>query len=81
MQIIQCGTGQSVFQAAIEAGFKPPDFRVGIVPNARNLPWEKPEPIARVKANRYSPQGYPIFERIEKIKEDQNGRVAEGMGE
>jgi len=80
MQIIQCGTGQSVFQAAIEAGFKPPDFRVGIVPNARNLPWEKPEPIARVKANRYS-RGYPIFERVEKIKEDQNGRVAEGMGE
>ena len=80
MQIIQCGYGQSVFEGAITAGFKPPNFRVGVVPNAQSLPWEKPEPVARVRADRYS-RGYPIFERIEKIKEDQNGRMAERVGE
>jgi len=80
MQIIQCKNDQSVFEGAVSVGFKTPNFRVGVVPNAQSLPWEKPEPVARIWAGKYS-QGYPIFERIEKIKEDQNGRVAEGMGE
>ena len=63
---IYCKHDQSILQAAIEYGYCPPKYRVGVVQDAK--PRDGEVMVAYVKAMRYS-LPMPIFMRKDTLKE------------